>query len=108
MASKVPFLTKDRIAEVVFEAENEALEGVLSRPNWKPGQQNRPNNVFRPDGEVEKFLFNKVQEVTERSFKMGQGRYGNNNANRGNKMNVGGVRKSRRGRRNNRRNTRRS
>jgi hypothetical protein len=102
MASKAPCLTKERIADIVFEAENEALEGVLSRPNWKPGQQNRPNNVFRPDGEVEKFLFNKVQEVTERCYKMGQGRYGNNNPNR----NVKGGRTRRQ--RSSKRKTRRS
>jgi len=102
MASKAPCLTKERIADVVFEAELEALEGLLSRPNWKPGQQNRPNNVFRPDGEVEKFLFNKVQEVTERCYKMGQGRYGNNNPNR----NVKGGRTRRQ--RSSKRKTRRS
>lgn len=101
MASREPCLTKDRIDKVVFEAENTALEGVLSRPNWKPGQQNQPNNVFRPDGELEKFLFNKVQEVTERCYKMGQGRYGNNN--NPNRNVKGGSR-----RRSNKRKTRRS
>jgi hypothetical protein len=75
MASKVPCLTEDRIKEVVFEAELEALSGIHSS-NWKPGKLNQGNNAFRPNNAVEALLFKKVQEVTERSFRMGEGTYG--------------------------------
>ncbi len=83
-----PFcLTEDRIKVVVFEAEVEALEG-LHNSGWNPGQHNLRNNAFRPKNKLEDVLFKKVQEVTERSFKMGQGIYGKNST-----VSAGGSRK---------------
>jgi len=75
MASKLPCLTEDRIKEVVLEAELEALSGI-HRPSWKPGQINTGNNAFHPSNAVEALLYKKVQEVTQRSFRMGEGTYG--------------------------------
>lgn len=75
MSSKYSCLTEDRIEEVVFEAEVEALEG-LHNSGWKPGHHNLRNNAFHPRNELEEVLFKKVQEVTERCFKMGQGTFG--------------------------------
>jgi hypothetical protein len=75
MASRQSCLTEDRIKEVVLEAELEALSGMRSS-KWKPGQINTANNAFRPDNALEAILFTKVQEVTVRSFRMGEGTYG--------------------------------
>jgi len=75
MASRVPCLTEDRIKEIVIEAELEALSGMHSS-SWKPGQFNRGNNAFHPNDAIEALLFKKVQEVTVRSFRMGEGTYG--------------------------------
>jgi hypothetical protein len=103
MASREPCLTRDRIDDIVFEAELEALASVQSPPRGKPGQLNIVNNVpiFHPNGELETFLFEKVKEVTERSFKMGKGTYGINLT-----RNMKGG--SRHRRRSNKRKTRRS
>ena len=89
MSSKSPCLTEGRIKKVVFEAEIEALEG-LHNSGWHPGHHNLRNNAFRPNNELEEVLFKKVQEVTERCFKMGKGTYGNNSGNKS----AGGARKS--------------
>jgi hypothetical protein len=72
MASNVPCLTNDRINDVIFEAEQKALEELLQNPKWDPTQTSREIVDMT---ESEEALFKKVQEVVQRSYRMAKGTY---------------------------------
>lgn len=89
MASNAPCLTNDRINEVIFEAEQKALEELLQNPKWDPTQ----TSLEIPSmNDTEQKLFNKVLEVAQRCYRMGKGTYGL----------AGGSRKTKKNNRNNR------
>lgn len=89
MASNAPCLTNDRINEVIFEAEQKALEELLQNPKWDPTQ----TSLEIPSiNDTEQKLFNKVLEVAQRCYRMGKGTYGL----------AGGARKTKKNNRNNR------
>lgn len=73
MASNAPCLTNERINEVIFEAENKALEELLQNPKWDPTE----TSLEIPSiNDTEQKLFNKVLEVAQRCYRMGKGTYG--------------------------------
>ena len=72
MASNAPCLTAERINEVIFEAEDEALEGLQGSKNWTPGKIIRGNNSYMPKSPLERVLFDKIQEMAQRCYDAGK------------------------------------